>query len=53
MTQFSKSLKDRYPQVNKLENFDFTEVKLAYEKEKEERKSRSEEEKAKIKHEKD
>ena len=53
MTQFSKSLKDRYPQANKLENFDFSEVRLAYLKEKEEKKSRPEEEKAKIKQEKD
>ena len=53
LTQFSKSLKDRYPQVSKLENFDFSEVKLAYEREKEEKKNRSEEEKAKTKLEKE
>ena len=41
MTQFGKSLKPRYPQATKLENFDFSEVRKAYEKEREEKKNRS------------
>ena len=49
MQQFGKSLSARYPQVTKLEHFDFTEVRNAYEKDRDEKKNKSEEEKAKIK----
>jgi hypothetical protein len=53
MQQFSKSIKERHPEVSKLELFDFTDIRLALEKDREERKNKSEEEKAKIKLEKD
>lgn len=53
MSQFAKSLNSRYPHATKLQHFDFTDVKLTYEREREERKNKSEEEKQKLKQEKD
>ena len=53
MTQFGKSVQAHHANAIKLELFDFTDIRLAYDKERQEKKSKPEEEKAKIKQEKD
>jgi len=53
MTQFGKSIQARHPNATELKNFDFSEVRAAYEKERAEKKAMPEEEKTKVKHEKE